>query len=279
MKKKVIAAMLMILTAAGSTAVSTQAASWNKNCIPYTNGSYVVQGADADKILQQNGQQPDCNGSFNGVHSKDCAVGNLSGLLYGAKKPELGTKPGNNCSKPGFVYQPGAENRPGTENQPETNRPGTDNKPGAENKPGTENKPNIDTDKPGNSDPTERSFAEQVVQLVNKERAKAGLQALTLDKQIASAALTRSKEIETSFSHTRPNGSAFSTVFAEHGVTFRGSGENIAWGQRTPEAVMDAWMNSEGHRANILNPKFTKIGVGHRQNSAGTHYWTQLFTY
>lgn len=128
-------------------------------------------------------------------------------------------------------------------------------------------------------DNQDKSYAEQVVDLVNKERAKAGLSALTLDKTIESAALVRAKEIEVSFSHTRPNGSSFSTVLSENGISYRGAGENIAWGQTSPEAVMEAWMNSEGHRANILNASFTKIGVGYYQNSAGRKFWTQLFTY
>lgn len=133
-----------------------------------------------------------------------------------------------------------------------------------------ENKPELDK---------ELTFAEQVVELVNQERTKAGLNAVTLDQNIASAALVRAKEIETSFSHTRPNGSKFSTALTEQGVTFKGAGENIAWGQKSPEAVMQAWMNSEGHRANILNKNFTKIGVGYYQNAAGRNFWTQLFTY
>ncbi len=128
-------------------------------------------------------------------------------------------------------------------------------------------------------DTTEATFAEQVVALVNKERVKAGLNEVTLDKTIESAALIRAKEIVQSFSHTRPNGSNFSTVLKEQGITYRGAGENIAWGQTSPEAVMEAWMNSEGHRANILNRNFTKIGVGHYQNAKGTNYWAQLFTY
>ena len=89
----------------------------------------------------------------------------------------------------------------------------------------------------------------------------------------------RAKETEVSFSHTRPNGSSFSSALKEQGVSYQGAGENIAWGQKSPEAVMQGWMNSDGHRANILNEKFTKIGVGYYQNSQGTNYWTQLFTY
>ncbi len=63
------------------------------------------------------------------------------------------------------------------------------------------------------------------------------------------------------------------------GVSYRGAGENIAWGQKTPEQVMNGWMNSAGHRANILNEKFTSIGVGYHQNANGVNYWSQLFTY
>lgn len=123
------------------------------------------------------------------------------------------------------------------------------------------------------------SYARQVVELVNKEREKAGLNALTIDTKLEEAALIRAKEIEKSFSHTRPNGSNFSTVLTENGISFRGAGENIAWGQSTPEIVMNGWMNSPGHRANILNAKFTKIGVGYYVGANGRKYWTQIFTY
>lgn len=145
--------------------------------------------------------------------------------------------------------------------------------------PDVENPGQPEEDNDSSETETELSYAEQVVKLVNEERAKYGLSPLTLDKSVESAALVRSKEIEKSFSHTRPNGSSFSTVLKEQGVNFMGAGENIAWGQKSPEEVMQGWMNSEGHRANILNAKFTKIGVGYYQNSNGTNYWTQLFTY
>ncbi len=124
-----------------------------------------------------------------------------------------------------------------------------------------------------------RTYAEQVVDLVNAERKAEGLSALTLDKTIEKAALVRAKEIVTKFSHTRPSGKSFSTALTDAGVSFKGAGENIAWGQKTPEEVVEGWMNSEGHRANIMNAKYTKIGVGYYQNGAGRNYWTQLFTY
>lgn len=124
----------------------------------------------------------------------------------------------------------------------------------------------------------ELNLAEQVIALVNEERTAVGLKPLTINESAMSAALVRAKEIRQRFSHTRPDGSSFSTALKEQGISYRGSGENIAYGQRSPEAVMKAWMNSSGHRANILNDKYTSIGVGcYEQN--GTLYWTQLFLY
>lgn len=127
------------------------------------------------------------------------------------------------------------------------------------------------------NDGSHSSFEAQVVELVNAERAKAGLSPLTLDSRASQAARVRSQEIQTSFTHTRPDGSSFSTALTQAGVSYRSAGENIAYGQSTPEQVMSAWMNSSGHRANILNSSFTSIGVGYVQNSSGTPYWTQLF--
>lgn len=122
------------------------------------------------------------------------------------------------------------------------------------------------------------SYAMQVLNLVNAERAKAGLSELKLDRNVTAAANVRAKEIKQSFSHTRPNGSSFSSALTEQGISYKRSGENIAWGQKTPEQVMNAWMNSDGHRANILNPNFENIGIGYYQDENGTNYWVQLFT-
>lgn len=173
----------------------------------------------------------------------------------------------NNCIIPGF---PGID-KPEID-KPEIDKPGTD-KPEIDN-PGTD-KPEIDNP----DDNTDLSYIKQVANLVNKERAKAGLSPLTVKKDIESAAKVRAIETQKSFSHTRPNGSKFTTALTESNVTFKGAGENIAWGQKTPEQVMDVWMNSEGHRANILNKNFTSIGVGYETTSSGTPYWVQLFTY
>lgn len=154
-------------------------------------------------------------------------------------------------------------------------KPGTDNEGNDNNGGNKPDNPEQDTD----NETQLKSFSQQVVDLVNAERAKEGLAALTIDKNVEAAALVRAKEIQTSFSHTRPNGTSFSTALNESSAVYRGAGENIAWGQKTPQEVVAAWLNSPGHRANIMSKSFTKIGVGHIKNPAGASYWAQLFTY
>ena len=124
---------------------------------------------------------------------------------------------------------------------------------------------------------SELTVEEQVVALVNQERAKEGLPALEVDATLQAAALARAKECVTLFSHTRPNGTSCFTVLKEYGISYRQAGENIAYGQRSPEEVVTAWMNSSGHRANVMNKSFTKIGIGYYQSANGTKYWSQLF--
>ncbi|MDO4333181.1 MAG: CAP domain-containing protein [Eubacteriales bacterium] len=133
-----------------------------------------------------------------------------------------------------------------------------------------------DADTPAEDD--FHSYALQILDLVNAERAKAGLSQLKLDKNVTAAANVRAKEIQQSFSHTRPDGSSFSSALTQQGISFKRNGENIAWGQKSPEQVMNAWMNSDGHRDNILNPNFENIGIGYYQDANGTNYWVQLFT-
>lgn len=146
-----------------------------------------------------------------------------------------------------------------------------------DNRPDTPNTPDTpDTETPDN---TLSAYAKQVADLVNEERAKAGLPALTVDVKVQSAAQVRAKEIVSSFAHTRPDGSGFSSALTQAGASFRGAGENIAYGQSSPQQVMQVWMNSSGHRANILGSNYTSIGVGCYQSASGTLYWTQLFTY
>lgn len=96
----------------------------------------------------------------------------------------------------------------------------------------------------------------------------------------ANAAQTRAEEIAVVNSHVRPDGSKCFTVLKDYNVTDAPTGENAAWGSVSPEEVVNAWMNSEGHRANILNPEARKMSVGYYYNSTSTwgHQWIQLFT-
>lgn len=179
--------------------------------------------------------------------------------------------------EPTTSEQPDTE-EPAIPEQPDTQKPITPEQPDTE-EPTIPEQPDTEEPDDGSSEDTVHPYASQVLNLVNRERAKAGLPALKLDADITAAANVRAREIKQSFSHTRPNGSSFSTVLKEQGVSFIGSGENIAWGQMSPEQVMDGWMNSDGHRANILNKNFKNIGIGYYQDANGRNYWVQLFTF
>jgi hypothetical protein len=118
---------------------------------------------------------------------------------------------------------------------------------------------------------------ERVVELVNQERAKYKLPPLRMSEDLQIAAAQRAMELETNFSHTRPNGSSCFTVLKNTGRT---CGENIACGQINPDMVVDNWMHSkEGHRENILDPKYREIGVGYHGNGRTQmkHFWVQIF--
>lgn len=120
------------------------------------------------------------------------------------------------------------------------------------------------------------AYEQKVVDLTNQERAKNGLAALKVDTALSKMAREKSRDMSANgyFSHTSPTyGSPFD-MMKQFGITYRYAGENIAMGQRSPEEVVNAWMNSEGHRKNILSPNFTHIGVGHITEG---NYWTQEF--
>ena len=125
----------------------------------------------------------------------------------------------------------------------------------------------------------EMTQAEAVLKLVNQERSKAGLQPLTLTKKLTDIAYTKAKDMadKNYFSHQSPTyGSPFD-MLKQFGVSYSYAGENIAAGQKTAEEVMNSWMNSSGHKANILNKNYTEIGVGfYRGGQYGTE-WVQLF--
>lgn len=165
----------------------------------------------------------------------------------------------------------------GTTTKPTTgivNKPSTGT---AKPSTGTTTKPSTGSAKEGSETTTSSnsSFQSQVVELVNKEREAAGLSALKSDTLLTKVAVAKAKDMDENnyFDHTSPTyGSPFD-MMAQFGVSYSYAGENIASGQQTPEAVMEAWMNSQGHRENILNKNYTKIGVGYVNGK-----WVQEFT-
>ncbi len=125
----------------------------------------------------------------------------------------------------------------------------------------------------------ESEYAYQVLAIMNQIRAENGLSTLTTTQELMNTAQMRAEEITVSFTHNRPDGSSCFTAFKQNGVSYRAAGENIAAGQNNPQYVMDCWMNSPGHRANILNPAFNHVGIGcYYFNGYYGIYWSQNFT-
>ena len=121
-----------------------------------------------------------------------------------------------------------------------------------------------------------RAYEQEVVRLVNAQRAQNGLKPLAENWELSRVARYKSADMASRryFSHESPTYGSPSQMMRSFGISFRSAGENIAYGQRTPAAVVNAWMNSSGHRANILSSSYTQIGVGYHE--AG-NYWTQMF--
>jgi uncharacterized YkwD family protein len=184
------------------------------------------------------------------------------------------------CGKNITVTTP---SKPTTPTKPSTTTP---SKPTTPTKPSTTtpnaSTPSTPTDSNTNTNTGNAAignYEQQVVDLVNKERAAAGLSALKVNTKLASVAEKKAEDLRDKnyFSHTSPTyGSPFD-MMKQFGVTYTAAGENIAKGQKTPSAVMNGWMNSEGHRANIMNSSYTEIGVGYVTDSNGNTYWVQMF--
>ncbi len=126
------------------------------------------------------------------------------------------------------------------------------------------------------NDSTVLNYEQEVIRLVNKARVQNGLKELTHNWELSRVARYKSQDMKDNryFSHTSPVYGTPFQMMKDFGITYRSAGENIARGQASPQAVVNAWMNSSGHRANILNASFTQIGVGY---VADGNYWTQMF--
>lgn len=278
--KKAFLSIAAATAAAAMVPVSVQAAS-PKNVQFQVNDGYAVISGQGMESLQQT------------LKELGAVLGNGGIFCPEVPAPEMPETP----NTPDIPNTPNTPDTPDTPkpDQPESEQPEENPTPDtpdsnspvqpSPDQPETDNPENTpDTDQPSGDDNSSEEngvsvYVKQVIDLVNAERAKAGLSELKIDKNIVNAANVRAKEIKSSFSHTRPDGTSFSTALKETGVSYRGSGENIAWGQKSPEQVMESWMNSEGHRANILNTRYKNIGVGYYQDERGVQYWVQLFTY
>lgn len=237
------------ISASDSEARAAQAAIRDWSGVP-AGYRDAVSGAYALGIL--NGR----NGSFDGTATMNRAEAatvlcRMDDAISGAQTPDTQT--------------------PDTQ-KPETQKPDTQ-------KPETQ-KP--DTQPPAQDASTPEELAAEVVRLVNVERAKEGLAPLGTYDSLTRAAQIRAPEIVTLFSHDRPDGTSCFTAMDQTGAK-KGAytwGENIAAGNATAAATVEQWMNSPGHRANILNAKFTHIGVGYQHSAGSTygHYWVQMFT-
>jgi uncharacterized YkwD family protein len=131
----------------------------------------------------------------------------------------------------------------------------------------------------GSQNKADNALVNEVIRLVNSERSKIGVSALKKNKQLDEIAQMKSQDFINNnyLSHTSPiYGSPFE-MMQNQGVKFTSAAENIASGQSTPAQVMNSWMNSSGHRANILNQNYNQIGVGIAEDKNGKRYWTQLF--
>ncbi len=207
------------------------------------------------------------------VNGKDCSAPIKS---YYSLIKDLIDNNLNCANKNTNVSNTTPESKPSTPNV-ETSKP--------ESKPdtSTESKPDTNTDnntasKPSTPSGNFASFQKEVLDLVNVERTNRGLQPLKFNSELSKVATLKSQDMidKNYFDHTSPTyGSPFD-MMKQFGITYRTAGENIAMGQETPKEVMNSWMNSPGHRKNILNPDFTELGVGIASDGSSL-YWTQMF--
>ncbi|HDR4731316.1 TPA: serine protease [Bacillus cereus] len=272
MKKRVL------LSVAAATALTLGVSSLDAQAATVQPSNVKVQNIQHSKVMMKQMSQQELQAFLQSM-----GVESLAQWQQGNFQPNCFI-PGQQPTENVVTEQPTAK--------PETQKP-VEQKP-AEQKPAEEvqkpeaQKPaeNNNTQKPAEQKPAEQKpaeeakslseFEQRVVELTNAERAKQGLPALKIDTELSKVARIKSEDMQKNnyFDHNSPTyGSPFD-MMKKFGISYTSAGENIAQGQRTPEEVVQAWMNSAGHRANILNNSFTHIGVGYVESG---NYWTQQF--
>ncbi|MGG5736658.1 MULTISPECIES: CAP domain-containing protein [Bacillus cereus group] len=272
MKKRVL------LSVAAATALTLGVSSLDAQAATVQPSNIKVQNIQHSKMMMKQMSQQELQAFLQSMGVESLAQWNQGQFQQDCFIP--GQQPTENV----VTEQPTAK--------PETQKP-AEQKP-VEQKPAEEvqkpeaQKPaeNNNTQKPAEQKPAEQKpaeeakslseFEQRVVELTNAERAKQGLSALQIDTELSKVARIKSEDMQKNnyFDHNSPTyGSPFD-MMKKFGISYTSAGENIAQGQRTPEEVVQAWMNSAGHRANILNNSFTHIGVGYVESG---NYWTQQF--
>ncbi|AZV65289.1 serine protease [Bacillus cereus] len=277
MKKRVL------LSVAAATALTLGVSSLDAQAATVQPSNIKVQNIQHSKVMMKQMNQQELQAFLQSMGVESLAQwqqGNFQpNCIIPGQQPTENVVTEQPTAKP--ETQKPAEQKPAEEVQkPEAQKPAENNntqKP-AEQKP-AEQKPA--EQKPAEQKPAEEAkslseFEQRVVELTNAERTKQGLPALKIDTELSKVARIKSEDMQKNnyFDHNSPTyGSPFD-MMKKFGISYTSAGENIAQGQRTPEEVVQAWMNSAGHRANILNNGFTHIGVGYVESG---NYWTQQF--
>ncbi|WP_025151007.1 CAP domain-containing protein [Bacillus sp. H1a] len=276
MKKRVL------LSVAAATALTLGVSSLDAQAATVQPSNINVQNIQHSKVVMKQMSQQELQAFLQSMGIESLAQWNQGQFQQGCFIP--GQQPTENVvteqptAKPETqkpVEQKPVEQKPAEETaKPEAQKP-------AENNSTQNNNNQNETQKPAEQKPAEEAkslseFEQRVVELTNAERTKQGLPALKIDTELSKVARIKSEDMQKNnyFDHNSPTyGSPFD-MMKKFGISYKSAGENIAQGQRTPEEVVQAWMNSAGHRANILNSGFTHIGVGYVESG---NYWTQQF--
>lgn len=273
MKKRVL------LSVAAATALTLGVSSLDAQAATVQPSNIKVQNILHSKVMIKQMNQQDLQAFLQSM-----GVESLAQWQQGNFQPNCFI-PGQQPSENVVTEQPTAKpetQKPVEEVQtPETQKPAEEVQTPEAQKPAENNNTQTETQKPTEQKPAEEAkslseFEQRVVELTNAERTKQGLPALQIDTELSKVARIKSEDMQKNnyFDHNSPTyGSPFD-MMKKFGISYKSAGENIAQGQRTPEEVVQAWMNSAGHRANILNNSFTHIGVGYVESG---NYWTQQF--
>ncbi|OWT52163.1 CAP domain-containing protein [Bacillus sp. K2I17] len=282
MKKRVL------LSVAAATALTLGVSSLDAQAATVQPSNVKVQNIQHSKVMMKQMSQQELQAFLQSMGVESLAQwqqGNFQpNCIIPGQQPTENVVTEQPTAKP--ETQKPAEQKP-VEQKPAEQKP-VEQKPAEEVQKPEAQKPaeNNNTQKPAEQKPAEQKpaeeakslseFEQRVVELTNAERAKQGLPALKIDTELSKVARVKSEDMQKNnyFDHNSPTyGSPFD-MMKKFGISYTSAGENIAQGQRTPEEVVQAWMNSAGHRANILNNGFTHIGVGYVESG---NYWTQQF--